>query len=195
VNRQFVRESTGPKKALVNTSQRVKREPPQATLLALVMTPMTKVRDHQSVLLRIVVSLKSQRVLEGNKAGTVHQGLLAPKDLKVQEVIRGCRVDQVNVVLLVIEGCPEIRVLLEEAVEPQNRESLNPQPYFKEDVRASEFPKFDGSAKAFDLWLAKGNYFYMYGYGTKLADTLGRVATFNFKGLAVTWWAGLPQDE
>jgi hypothetical protein len=68
-------------------------------------------------------------------------------------------------------------------------------PYFKEDVRASEFPKFDGSAKTFDLWLAKGNYFYTYSYGTKLANALGQVATFNFKGLAATWWAGLPQDE
>jgi hypothetical protein len=29
----------------------------------------------------------------------------------------------------------------------------------------------------------------------KLAEALGRVATFNFKGLAATWWAGLPQGE
>jgi hypothetical protein len=35
----------------------------------------------------------------------------------------------------------------------------------------------------------------MYGYGTKLTDALGQVATFNFEGLAATWWAGLPQDE
>jgi hypothetical protein len=46
-------------------------------------------------------------------------------------------------------------------------------PYFKEDVHASEFPKFNGSAKVFNLWLSKDNYFYTYGYGTKLAKALG----------------------
>jgi hypothetical protein len=35
----------------------------------------------------------------------------------------------------------------------------------------------------------------MYGYKTKLAEALGHVATFKFKGLAASWWAGLSQSE
>ena len=67
-------------------------------------------------------------------------------------------------------------------------------PYFKEEVRASDFPEFDGTAKTFDAWLDKGDNLYDYGYNYSLAEDLGRVATVNFKGIVSTWWRGLTQE-
>jgi hypothetical protein len=68
-------------------------------------------------------------------------------------------------------------------------------PYFKEDIKASDFPVFNGSAKTFNMWLEKGNQYYMYRYKHKLAEALGCVATFKFEGIAVSWWTGLSQNE
>jgi hypothetical protein len=33
-------------------------------------------------------------------------------------------------------------------------------PYFKEDIKALDFPAFDGTTKAFDQWLERGNAYY-----------------------------------
>jgi hypothetical protein len=68
-------------------------------------------------------------------------------------------------------------------------------PYFKEDIRASDFPVFDGSAKTFDAWLEKGDQYYTYGYKHKLAEALGHVAMFKFEGIAASWWTGLSQNK
>ena len=68
-------------------------------------------------------------------------------------------------------------------------------PYFKEEIKASDFPSFDRSPKTFDTWLEKGDALYSYGFESPaIVDALGRVATFNFSGLAATWWNGLSQD-
>ena len=55
---------------------------------------------------------------------------------------------------------------------------------------------FDGSPKTFDAWLEKGNTLYSYGFESPaIVDALGQVATFNFTGLAATWWNRLSQDS
>ena len=87
-------------------------------------------------------------------------------------------------------GDPAVTGETPEAGGPRRRKG----PYFKEEVRASEFPEFDGTAKTFDTWLDKGDNLYDYGYNYSLAEDLGRVATVNFKGIASTWWRGLTQD-
>ena len=63
-------------------------------------------------------------------------------------------------------------------------------PSFKEEVKASDFPKFDGSQKTFGVWLSKGDHWYCYSKVRRWRESLGRVSTFNFEGLAATWWAG-----
>ena len=35
-------------------------------------------------------------------------------------------------------------------------------PIFKEEVKASDFPKFDGSPKSFVTWLDKGDHWFRY---------------------------------
>ena len=40
-----------------------------------------------------------------------------------------------------------------------------------------EFLAFDGTVKTFNQWLEKGDNYYHYGYGTALAEVLGRVST------------------
>jgi hypothetical protein len=69
-------------------SQGVQHELLQTILRALVTTWMTKVRAHQSILAKTVMSHESIRVLEGNKAGMVYQDLPVPKNLKAQEATR-----------------------------------------------------------------------------------------------------------
>lgn len=55
-------------------------------------------------------------------------------------------------------------------------------PFFKEELKASDFPSFDGQAASFEAWLEEGNWLYAYGYShPHLTDALGYVATFNFK--------------
>ena len=56
-------------------------------------------------------------------------------------------------------------------------------PYFKEEIRASDFPVFNGTAASFDMWLECGDNYYTYGHNTRLAEALRRVATLNFKGI------------
>ena len=68
-------------------------------------------------------------------------------------------------------------------------------PSFKEEVKASDFPKFDGSQKTFRVWLSKGDHWYHYSEVRRWRESLGRVSTFNFKGLATTWWAGLTYKQ
>ena len=68
-------------------------------------------------------------------------------------------------------------------------------PTFKEEVKASDFPKFDGTQKTFVTWLAKGDHWYRYSEARRWRESLGRVSTFNFEGLAATWWAGLTYEE
>ena len=68
-------------------------------------------------------------------------------------------------------------------------------PYFKEEIKPSDFPSFNRSPKTFDAWLEKGNALYSYGFESlAIVDALGQVATFNFTGLAAAWWNGLSQD-
>jgi hypothetical protein len=47
-------------------------------------------------------------------------------------------------------------------------------PYFKEEIKASNFPAFDGTSHTFDLWLEKGDKYYSYGYETQLAEVLAQ---------------------
>jgi hypothetical protein len=37
-------------------------------------------------------------------------------------------------------------------------------PLFKEEIKASDFPHFDGTAKMFNAWLKKGDTYYAYSY-------------------------------
>ena len=68
-------------------------------------------------------------------------------------------------------------------------------PSFKEEVKASDFPKFDGSQKTFGVWLSKGDHWYRYSEVRRWHESLGQVSTFNFKGLATKWWAGLTYEQ
>ena len=68
-------------------------------------------------------------------------------------------------------------------------------PIFKEEVKASDFPTFDGSPKTFMTWLDKGDYWYRYSDALRWRQSLARVATFNFEGLAAVWWSGLTYEE
>ncbi len=81
-------------------------------------------------------------------------------------------------------------------VAARDREPQGPKgPYFKEEIKASDFPSFDGSPKTFDAWLERGDALYAYGYESPaIVNALGRVATFNFVGLAAAWWNGLSQE-
>jgi hypothetical protein len=47
-------------------------------------------------------------------------------------------------------------------------------PYFKEEIKASDFPSFNRSPKMFDAWLEKGNALYSYVFKSPaIVDTLG----------------------
>ena len=48
-------------------------------------------------------------------------------------------------------------------------------PYFKEEIKASDFPSFDRSPKTFDAWLEKGDALYSYGFESPaIVDALGQ---------------------
>lgn len=69
-------------------------------------------------------------------------------------------------------------------------------PYFKEEIRTSDFPSFNSTAKTFNAWLEKGNRYYACGFNhPALIEALGCVATTNFEGLASSWWYGLPHES
>ena len=57
----------------------------------------------------------------------------------------------------------------------RDREPPGPKgPYFKEEIKASDFPSFDGSPKTFDAWLEKGDALYSYGFESPaIVDALG----------------------
>lgn len=59
----------------------------------------------------------------------------------------------------------------------------------------SDFPKFDGSSKTYVTWITKGDHWYRYCETPRWRESLGRVSTFNFEGLAATWWAGLTYEQ
>ena len=47
----------------------------------------------------------------------------------------------------------------------RDQEPLGPKgPYFKEEIKALDFPSFDSSPKTFDTWLEKGDTLYVYGF-------------------------------
>ena len=61
-------------------------------------------------------------------------------------------------------------------------------PYFKEEIKPSDFPSLDRSPKTFDARLEKGDALYSYGFESlAIVDALGQVATFNFTRLAAAW--------
>ena len=61
---------------------------------------------------------------------------------------------------------------------------------FKEEIKVSDFPKFNRTAKTFNAWLEKGDIYYAaYGYDHPLLiDALAHVATTNFEGCFVVEW-------
>ena len=47
-------------------------------------------------------------------------------------------------------------------------------PYSKEEIKALDFPSFDGSPKTFDTWLERGDALYSYGFESPaIVDALG----------------------
>ena len=66
---------------------------------------------------------------------------------------------------------------------------------FKEKLKASDFPPFDGTDDTYSTWARKGNSCFLYGQGDGAIEDLGRVSTFNFTGVTAVWWHGLTQEE
>jgi hypothetical protein len=66
---------------------------------------------------------------------------------------------------------------------------------YEEKLKASEFPAFDGTEDTYGTWAEKGDAYFHYGQQSASVEDLGRVATFNFTGIAAVWWHGLTQEE
>ncbi len=66
---------------------------------------------------------------------------------------------------------------------------------YEEKLKASEFPAFDGTEDSYGIWAEKGDVYFHYGQQSASVEDLGRVATFNFSGIAAVWWHGLTQEE
>ena len=66
---------------------------------------------------------------------------------------------------------------------------------YEEKLKASEFPAFDGTEDTYGTWAEKGDAYFHYGQQSASVEDLGRVATFNFTGIAAVWWHGLTQNE
>src|SRR6266852_4603042 len=66
---------------------------------------------------------------------------------------------------------------------------------YEEKLKASEFPAFDGTKDTYGIWAEKGDAYFHYGQQSASVEDLGRVATFNFTGIAAVWWHGLTQEE
>lgn len=66
---------------------------------------------------------------------------------------------------------------------------------YEEKLKASEFPPFDGTEDTYGLWAEKGDAYFHYGQQSVSVEDLGRVATFNFTGIAAVWWHGLTQEK
>jgi len=66
---------------------------------------------------------------------------------------------------------------------------------YEEKLKALEFPSFNGTEDTYGLWAEKGDTYFHYGQQSASVEDLGRVATFNFTGIAAIWWHGLTQEE